>query len=464
MRDWLKEGDLEEQEALLSETSRTGRHWVYLLLITVAMGSFFARTAHVRAKDKRTPFLSANDRSRWATVRSLLDHGTYEIDKVIRHRGWDSIDKVSHVGRDGEQHFYSSKPPILANILAWETFIVQKLTGKQLSKAPFYVGRTVIAVTNGTLLLIFFWVTWKALEHWGTTDQGRVFVMAVVAFGTLLSTFAISINNHLPGAVATAVSMYLLLRIWYDDEGQWWRFALAGLGAAGAAACELPAMSLLVGVTGALLIKAPKKTLLFALPPIALVAAAYFGTNYQAHQSFRPPYMHRAEGEDWQGGNWYIYDGTYWVPEKKGGFDVGEPSVMVYGFHVITGHHGIVSLTPVWLFSAIGAFQWLGRRRFALFLAIAGLTAICLTFFIFLRPLEDRNYGGSCCGFRWAFWLIPLWVIAMIPAADWFSKHRLGRIAMGITLCVSVFSATYPLLNPWTHPWLWAYWKNLGWI
>ena len=465
MRDWIGESNgIDEDESAPDDQSGFRRQWIYLLLIAIALGSFLARATHTRARDKQTPFLSANDRSRWCNVASLLDYGTYEIDRVIQRKGWDSIDKVSHYGRDGEQHYYSSKPPILAYLLAWETFVVQKVTGKKLSQAPFYVGRTVLVITNGTLLLILFWVVWCALERWGRSDLGRAFVMAVVTLGTLLSTFAISINNHLPGAVAVAVAMYLLLTIWYEGEDDWWRYALAGFAAACAAACELPALSLLVGVIGALLLKSPKKAIIAALPSIALVVAAYLGTTHMAHDSWRPPYMHRADGETWEGDNWYAYDGTYWVTEKKGGFDVGEPSKGIYGFHVIAGHHGVLSLTPVWLLSIVGAFQWLGRKRFAFFLAVAGLTVICLYFYIYLRPIEDRNYGGSCCGFRWAFWLIPLWLFAMIPAADWFAGHRAGRIAMLCLLVVSVFSATYPLLNPWTHPWLWVYWTNLGWL
>ncbi len=47
---------------------------------------------------KSRPFLSANDRSRWDTVRALVEHGTYAIDDVIREPGWDTIDMVKHPG------------------------------------------------------------------------------------------------------------------------------------------------------------------------------------------------------------------------------------------------------------------------------------------------------------------------------------------------------------------------------
>ena len=58
------------------------------------------------------PFLSANDRSRWMTIRSLVEHGTYEIDEIVGQPTWDTIDMVQHRGRDGELHLYSSKPPL----------------------------------------------------------------------------------------------------------------------------------------------------------------------------------------------------------------------------------------------------------------------------------------------------------------------------------------------------------------
>src|SRR3990170_756701 len=42
-----------------------------------------AAEARIRAALRlERPFLSANDRSRWMTVRSLVEHGTYEIDAI----------------------------------------------------------------------------------------------------------------------------------------------------------------------------------------------------------------------------------------------------------------------------------------------------------------------------------------------------------------------------------------------
>ena len=98
----------------------------------------------------------------------------------------------------------------------------------------------------------------------------------------------------------------------------------------------------------------------------------------------------------------------------------GEKSRLVYAFHVLIGHRGILSLTPVWLLSMFGAALWVagGTREQRLFAAgVALLTVVCLTFYL-MRPVADRNYGGVSAGFRWMFWFTPLWLLCAIPAAD----------------------------------------------
>ena len=77
------------------------------------------------------PFLSANDRSRWCTIRALVDDGTFAIDQIVTdpedHARWQTIDMVKHA-RNGEPHLYSSKPTLLPTLLAGEYFLIQKIT------------------------------------------------------------------------------------------------------------------------------------------------------------------------------------------------------------------------------------------------------------------------------------------------------------------------------------------------
>jgi hypothetical protein len=179
--------------------------------------------------------------------------------------------------------------------------------------------------------------------------------------------------------------------------------------------------------------------------------------------------MHRdAENDD----DWYRYtytlDGkertSYWNDPQ--GIDRGEPSKAVYALHALAGHHGIFSLTPVWLLSAYGLTIWLIRgspRERQLAAGILVLSVVCLTFYLGLRPQSDRNYGGMTSGFRWAFWFAPLWLVAMIPAADRLARSRWAMALGLVLLAFSVLSASYPTWNPWTQPWIYNWLESNGW-
>ncbi|MEK6248484.1 MAG: hypothetical protein N2C12_09925 [Planctomycetales bacterium] len=285
--------------------------------------------------------------------------------------------------------------------------------------------------------------------------------------------------------------------IWYEGRRQWWGCALTGFFAAFAAASELPALSL-VGLLGlGLLCKWPRQTLLFGLPAVLLVGAAALGTNYAAHRTIWPAYHYRQTGEDWQTNNWYNYtyqvgDRTipsYWKKDTssvnvRSTVDQGEPSRGLYILHCLIGHHGIFSLTPIWLFSLAGvlvmlrgppqsgqdralqgdgASQESGESLRAAGILVGTLSLTCLLFYL-TRGTENRNYGGLTSGLRWMFWLAPLWLLAMIPVADWSAGSRSRRILAMFLLAFSVLSASYPTWNPWSHPWITHWLRHLDWM
>jgi hypothetical protein len=426
------------------------RRAVYGLLILSTLVHVSARILTVQSRDRHTPFLSANDRSRWSTVSALVDYRTYAIDQVRRRPGWASIDMVQHRGDDNRPHFYSSKPPLLATLLAPLYALIRAVTGLTLAEHPFAVARTMLLVINllplaGYLLLLTWWV-----ERNGESDFGRVFVVACASWATFLTPFAITLNNHLPSAICVLISSLCLWKLWYSEAPSLGWFAVGGLAAGLAAANELPALAFLAAVSAAFFWLFPRQTLLAFVPAVAIVAAGFFATNYVAHDSWRPPYAHRGDGA-----NWYDYPGSYWI-EGRRGVDLGEASRLRYLFHVLIGHHGFFSLTPVWLLSLWGVGRWMtrgeGRHRFFALLAI-GLFTVCVVFYVGLRPLEDRNYGGVASGFRWLFWLTPLWLLVMMPAADELAERRETTVLGFVLLAVSMLSVTLPAANPWSHPW-----------
>ena len=396
--------------------------------------------------------------------------GTYEIDELLDNHNWNTIDMVQHRGRDGELHLYSSKPPLLITLIAGEYWILNKLTGLTLDSHPYLLGRLMLVTINILPLMLMFWLIAKLAEQLGTTDWGRIFVVASACLGTFLNTFAVVLNNHTVAAVSATVALYAFLQIWMGYENRTKYYALAGLAAAFTAANELPALSFFVLVAVGLYFCDRKSWLVGFLPAAALVVIAFFATNYASHNCLTPPYMHRSEDNPEE--NWYEYNYTvdgreresYWLNRK--GIDRGEASRGDYAFHLLLGHHGIFSLTPIWLLSMFGIAKWMrgqNTKQRWLALGIGAMTLVCLIFYIVLRPQVDRNYGGMCSGFRWMFWFAPFWLVTMLPSTDRLSKSHTGRWLSYLLLAISVFSASYPTWNPWTQPWIYNALEYCGW-
>ncbi|MCR9117885.1 MAG: hypothetical protein NXI22_13180, partial [bacterium] len=519
------------------------------LSIAGVVGRIWVISKYVESRNiAATPFLSANDRSRWCTIRSLVDHGTYVIDDVIlldpdepdeeRHKfdsGWQTIDMVRHRGADGKEHYYSSKPPLLPTLVAGEYWLLKTVTGATLVDQPYYVGCIIMSVTNGGLMLLFLLFLTAVVERYGKSDWGRIFVVGCGSFGTLLSSFAVSLNNHLPAAAAVMIVCWAALAIW-QKEARFWHFLLAGVFAAFAVANELPALAFFAAVTIAIFWKAPKQAALFYTPAAAVVIVAFFYTTYIGHDSWRPPYAHRKDGaviaevtlpsdtplsqrsvpqvirdaiedsqnitlsptaitelrqgflenDQWRDrwtlfdpvtqmrwaiveredyfeirewDNWYDYTRSYWKADSKAGVDRGEDSRVVYAFHMLIGHHGIFSLTPIWLISVAGIYMIIFNRKSPLrpFAVMTILISLVVIAFYIARPEKDRNYGGVSCGMRWLLWLVPMWLICMIPAADVLRKSRYTFIASLGLLAMSAISVAFSAVNPWSHPWIYQY-------
>lgn len=455
------------------ETQSGLRRGVYLILAAVAIGGMLGRILAVNAVDRmeidkvrlregkplmQRPFLSANDRSRWATVRALVELGTYRIDDIVSQPNWDTIDMVK---KDG--HLYSSKPPLFPTLMAAEYWVIHKLTGKTLGTHPYEIGRFMLVTINVLPMLLYFAVLARLIDRYGGSDWGRIFTFATASLATFLTTFVIVINNHLVAAVCIAVATDAVVRIWLEEERRLRWFWIAGFMAAFAAASELPALSFCVLAGALLLWKSPRGALAGYLPAALVVLVAALGTNYAALGTIEPAYKHK-EWYDYS----YMKDGrerdSYW--RDRQGIDRGEPSRGMYALHALVGHHGIFSLSPVWLLAAAGIAMQVRRSGWPL-RWLAGATAllsvVCFAFYM-SRPMEDRNYGGMTSGLRWMFWLIPLWLLVMLPAADYVSQRRSTRWLAAVLLALSVLSVSYPTWNPWTHPWLTNFMLYQEWI
>jgi len=490
----------------------------------------------IEQREAVTGMHCANDRSRWAAVVSLVHQGTWQIDDVDRLRGsngnWGTIDKVYHIDRSGEEHFYSSKPPLYILFIASQYWVLNRVFGVDMLVNPLWAIKGLVFCNQVLLFGLFLWLYLKICQRFVKQRSVLICLGLTAGFGTFLSTFAVSLNNHLPAAVCVLATVALMIRIECDRNSSRIEYFSIGIMTALSVTFELPALSFL-GLVGIwLLLRSPIQTLTFGVLGISIVAAAFLGSNYWAHGSLQPPYAHRSDGEvlayleqedaallvsgvvpetlalfggetgedvalpgmsdivieqhpsvgrwrifDLQNtrryalqqvgsvfeirvwDNWYDYDvngrPSYWLPGSARGVDLGEPSRLQYLKHITVGHHGIFSLTPIWIFSLLGVVvAWRDPEPIWRQLAQVLLTlTVVLLLFYTMRPLADRNYGGVASGFRWFFWLTPLFLLMLIPAWTLIRKSIFLISLWGICLAISIYSGLHSFLNPWQHPW-----------
>jgi hypothetical protein len=411
----------------------------YAVIFAITLGLLTAAVWRVK------PLLSANDRSRWCTVWSLVERHTYQIDEIDAEAGWGTIDKVRQDG-----HYYSSKPPVLSTIVAGVYWVVRAVTGWSLDTEADATMRLILFLVNVLPMLAALVVMMRLVNRYATSDFTQLFIVGAFAFSTFLTTFSVTLNNHTVAALSVLAALYPTCRILADGSLRPLDFACAGLFAVFAAVNELPASAFAAAVALLLLWRSPARAFLCALPAALVPLAFFFATNRLATGSWKPFYADYGT-EKYK----YSVDGvpSYWM--HPGGLDANHETPLVYLFHCTLGHHGILSLSPIF---ALAVAAWVvprisrGWRLRPVLSASAVITVVVLAFY--LTRTENYNYGGNTSGLRWTFWLIPLWLVSMIPAIDVFANGVAGRALALTLLAASTFSAWYPIENPWQHPWL----------
>ncbi|GBD35338.1 hypothetical protein HRbin36_00449 [bacterium HR36] len=462
------------------------------------------------------PFFSSNDRSRWATIRALVDEGTYSIGYrfeypvfgplshiqaqallvarclgssttwlisglyappvlppplysdhgILFEPGYASVDRILN---PETKRYYSSKPPLLPTIIAGEYWLLKKFFGLSLTEQPMLVSKIILLTWNWVPFIIYLVLLSRLIERYGQTDWGRIFTVGAACFATFLSTFSVTLNNHTIAATGLVFALYPFLRIWNSDgragksKASWWHYALAGFFAAWTACNELPAVLILVIWGTILMFRSRIYTLAIYWPSALIPTAAFLYTNYLALGEWWPAY-------EKFGSIWYEYPGSYWAVRR--GIDAAREPVWLYMFHLVIGHHGILSLSPIFFLSLISVcyprIANLETRRLLRQLiwltAVVTVIVFCFYTVYVYYALETSNYGGWTSGPRWFFWLVPLWLISMLPAADHSAKSRLGRLTGYALLALSAMSVAYPAWNPWRHPWIYNWMNALGWI
>lgn len=449
---------------------------------------------------RENPAHGPNDGSRWNTIFYLFEYRTMEWKPDWESLEWQGNmgkplefygdnppenliqigDKYYDTGRfyhiapfwsidmievDGK--YYSSKPPLLSIMVYGVTWTISQISALfqespwtfQTRDGAVYLMRTTVIVVQIVPFLFCIWLL--ALEFRRMTDRFFVqnFCIACAALGTYLTPWLIPLNNHLPAACSVTIAAYAGIRIWYEKKLNPIWFLAGGTFGALAFCCELPALAFLVGIFIVMIIRSPLRTLVFATIPALILVGAFFYASYQVTGDLRPiPTQH------WEEGGIYDYPGSYW--NNPSGIDAldGEKSEKqtIYLMHMLIGHHGFFLLTPIFLVALLGIFANMIRRdgeaRPLLAFGTLVLTAVVAGFYAW----KTNNYGGGVQGFRWLFWIIPLWLLMLPAGVHVLGKMKVGRAVCYLLLAVSLFSVYWalpqvddkvqrPFSNSWAH-------------
>jgi hypothetical protein len=379
---------------------------------------------------------NANTGSRYATIESLVDRGTFFID---RSRYVRTIDKYK-VG----EHYISSKPPALPAFGAGVYWVYQELTGKTIARHEGDVVRVVSLFTGGLCHLIFLIFFYRLCLLLIKRPLAVAVAMAGACFAYLGVGYATHINNHSTAAALGVCGLYYACRIRRDPTPRvrHWLFAGGVLGL-------LPAVDLSgVAITGCvglyLLTHDWRKTLLLFVPALLPGLLLHFALTYYISGSFKPFYLNQS-----------LKNFSAFHFRRAGGIDGLREPKYIYAFNVLLGHHGLFSMTPLYVFGLWELLRSIRYRRYlAESLVCAGVVLAFLAFYIF----RSRNYGGWCVGMRW---LVPVMPLLLLYFGLWLDRVRLTRpvwLAVLLAFSVSCFHVQDALDSPFQfsvwHNWL----------
>src|SRR5262249_37572270 len=138
------------------------------------------------------------------TKKELNDSGIIFMD------GYESVDKVLH---PKTWNFYSTKPPLFTTLVAALYWVLKTLLGWTLANHPFSVVRTILVFVNLLPFWLYLHQIARLAEQFARTEWGRMFVMASAAFGTLVTPFLITLNNHTVATYCVLLTLVSVLAI-----------------------------------------------------------------------------------------------------------------------------------------------------------------------------------------------------------------------------------------------------------
>ncbi|MFC2162946.1 hypothetical protein ACFLRF_04635 [Candidatus Altiarchaeota archaeon] len=368
-----------------------------------------------------------NDLSRFATIESIVEEGTLQIDdsSFFNRTG----DKYYYNG-----HYYSDKPPIL-QIAAAPVYYSLWSDGFSFVAEPKISQFMVTFLTIGVLSslgLVFFN---KSLHVMGVEGGWRGLLTLIAGTGTLVFPYSGIFNNHVVSGALLMIAFYHLLRI-----GDGVRYAVvAGVMHSLAGSIDFTTF---IFIPFALIVfhKRPLKLVVAFLIGTIPLTLTYFSITMLVSGSILPPGLNTALW-DYPGS---IFDESNLSGVARHG---SLAEVGVYTFHMLAGNRGLFSHTPILLVSIYALLRVL--RQDTVFRGYYRYITLASAAFILSYILMSNNYSGGAYGVRW---FTSIMLIGMIPLAgirDAFRDNRVLRLLFIFLAALSILVALIGTAQPW---------------
>lgn len=382
---------------------------------------------------------SAHEYSRFGTVESLVQRGTFQLDDSS------FINTVDKIYRDG--HFYSHQPPLLP-LLEAPVYWAISIPGIKFNNR----GRPVmtylfILLTNGLALALTVVVMAKILEQSDVGPDGRDLLAALLVSGTWLLPYGIVSSSHGISGLLVAVLTYQLLRLRSEP--------ITSAGALGMGAV----LGLLVVIEILPLVSFLPLTIIYLAATralgargwsafacgLAIPAIAHAILNVRITGDLIPAGFHT---------EFFKYPGSVFDDESLTGSikyrAIGDAAA--YAWEALFARKGFLSFAPLRLAALIAgltAWRWWGRARGVHLVLLASIVLS-----LGAALLMTNNYGGEAVGFRHGVYLAPAFLALLLP---WITAGRTSRNAV---LAVAALSTALLLIFAVPEPWSALTWST----
>lgn len=369
---------------------------------------------------------TSNDASRLATIESLVDFHTFIIDNS--RFVW-TIDKYFYQG-----HFYSDKPPILS-IYGSFFYALLKLVGisfsNQLMLANILMVIGVVGVSTATGMIYLY----KIFKFLAVEERWINVLLIIAGTGTLLLPYSTVFSNHVVSGSLLVAGFYYLLRVKESIRYS----LLSGLLITLAGSIDVVAFIFLPFLAVSFFNKPLKSKIVFSLA-CALVLVIYFQLNLYTSGSLLPPSMNQSLWE---------YPGSAFDRTNLSGlaYYSNFSDLLTYAIHMIIGHRGLISYTPILVFSIFGFVKVFQNKQFKYrqeFLLIL----LASSAYVLMYILRSNNYSGDSYGVRWYANLMFLLCLPLAQISEEVKSSKIFRKAFIIVSCMSIFISFVGVNHP----------------